>query len=105
MKANRLNLGVVLAEISNDFIDEELMEEAKKRSSGIESTVLAHYLILRSEFHSKFNEIHKKIYSTNFVIDNLFYSEVKHMDQSKTLSNPDVVIVGAGVAGYTCFTN
>ena len=48
MKANRLNLGVVLAEISNDFIDEDLMEEAKKRSS-----VLAHYLILRSEFHSK----------------------------------------------------
>ena len=31
MKANRLNLGVVLAEISNDFIDEDLMEEAKKR--------------------------------------------------------------------------
>ena len=49
----RLNLGVVLAELSNDFIDEDLMEEAKKRSSGIESTVLAHYLILRSEFHSK----------------------------------------------------
>jgi|TARA_Y100000817_G_scaffold256542_1_gene209864 hypothetical protein len=53
VKANRLNLGVVLAELSNDFIDEDLMEEAKKRSSGIESTVLAHYLILRSEFHSK----------------------------------------------------
>ena len=40
MKANRLNLGVVLAELSNDFIDQDLMEEAKKRSKGIESTVL-----------------------------------------------------------------
>ena len=53
MKANRLNLGVVLAELSNDFIDQGLMVEAKNRSKGIESTVLAHYLILRSEFHSK----------------------------------------------------
>ena len=52
MKANRLHVGVVLAELSNDFVDEELMRKAKKRSSGIESTALAHYLILRSEFHS-----------------------------------------------------
>ena len=52
MKANRLHVGFVLAELSNDFVDEELMRKAKKRSSGIESTTLAHYLILRSEFHS-----------------------------------------------------
>jgi|TARA_B100000131_G_scaffold1804_1_gene1925 hypothetical protein len=52
MKANRLHVGVVLAELSNDFVDEELMRKAKERSSGIESTALAHYLILRSEFHS-----------------------------------------------------
>ena len=52
MKANRLHLGVVLSELSNDCIDEELMKEAKIRSLGIESTVLAHYLILRAEFHS-----------------------------------------------------
>lgn len=53
MKANRLNLGIVLTEISNDFIDQDLMDTAIKRSSGIESIVLAHYLILRSEYHSK----------------------------------------------------
>ena len=52
MKANRLHVGVVLAELANDFVDEELMRKAKRRSSGIESIVLAHYLILRSEFHS-----------------------------------------------------
>ena len=52
MKANRLHIGVVLSELSNDCIDEELMKEAIIRSLGIESTVLAHYLILRSEFHS-----------------------------------------------------
>ena len=52
MKANRLHIGVVLSELSNDCIDEELMKEAKIRSLGIESTILAHYLILRSEFHS-----------------------------------------------------
>ena len=52
MKANRLHVGVVLSELSNNFIDEELMRKAKKRSSEIDSTVLAHYLILRSEFHS-----------------------------------------------------
>ena len=54
MKANRLHVGIVLTELSNSFIDEELMEEAKKRSSGIESIVLAHYLILRSEFHTNY---------------------------------------------------
>ena len=52
MKANRLHIGVVLSELSNDCIDEELMKEAKIRSLGIDSTVLAHYLILRSEFQS-----------------------------------------------------
>ncbi len=52
MKANRLHIGIVLSELSNDFIDEDLMKEAKIRSLGIESTVLAHYVILRSEFHS-----------------------------------------------------
>jgi hypothetical protein len=52
MKANRLHIGVVLSELSKDFIDEDLMKEAKIRSLGIESTVLAHYVILRSEFHS-----------------------------------------------------
>ena len=57
MKANRLDIGVVLAELSNDFIDEELMKEAKIRSSGIESIVLAHYVILRSEFHSNFKSL------------------------------------------------
>jgi len=54
MKANRFHIGIVLTELSKDFIDEELMEEAKKRSSGIESIVLAHYLILRSEFHTNY---------------------------------------------------
>jgi hypothetical protein len=29
------------------------MKEAKKRSAGIESTVLAHYVILRAESHAK----------------------------------------------------
>ena len=52
MQANRLHIGVVLSELSNDFIDEDLLKEAKIRSSGIESTVLAHYIILRAEFHS-----------------------------------------------------
>mgnify|MGYP001281489707 CR=1 FL=1 len=52
MKANRLHIGVVLSELSKGSIDEELMKEAKIKSLGIESTVLAHYLILRSEFHS-----------------------------------------------------
>tara|TARA_X000000368_G_scaffold396890_1_gene365522 strand:+ start:153 stop:317 length:165 start_codon:yes stop_codon:yes gene_type:complete len=52
MKANRLHIGVVLSELSNDFIDEDLMKEAKIRCLGIKSTVLAHYIILRSEFHS-----------------------------------------------------
>ena len=52
MKANRLHIGVVLSEISNNCIDEDLLKEAKIRSSGIESIVLAHYLILRAEFHS-----------------------------------------------------
>ena len=52
MKANRLHIGLVLSELSNDFIDKDLMKEAKIRSLGIKSTVLAHYLILRAEFHS-----------------------------------------------------
>ena len=54
MQATRVHVGIVLAELSKDFIDEGLMNEAKIRSSSIESTVLAHYVILRSEFHSKF---------------------------------------------------
>ena len=52
MKANRLHIGVVLSELSKDYIDEDLMKEAKIRNIGIESTVLAHYVILRAEFHS-----------------------------------------------------
>ena len=46
MKANRLHIGVVLSELSNDCIDEELMKEAKIRSLGIESTVLAHLSLI-----------------------------------------------------------
>ena len=52
MKATRVHVGIVLAELSKDFIDEGLMNEAKVRSSGIESTVLAHYVMLRAEFHA-----------------------------------------------------
>ena len=52
MQATRVHVGIVLAELSKDFIDEGLMNEAKVRSSGIESTVLAHYVMLRAEFHA-----------------------------------------------------
>ena len=52
MQATRLHVGIVLGELSKDFIDKGLMCEAKIRSSGIESTVLAHYVILRAEFHA-----------------------------------------------------
>ena len=50
MQATRLHVGIVLGELSQDFIDKGLMYKAKIRSSGIESTVLAHYVILRAEF-------------------------------------------------------
>ena len=52
MQATRLHVGIVLSELSEDFIDEGLMNEAKIRSLSIESTVLAHYVILRAEFHA-----------------------------------------------------
>ena len=52
MQATRVHVGIVLAELSKDFIDEGLMNEAKIRSSGIDSTVLGHYVILRAEFHA-----------------------------------------------------
>lgn len=53
MQATRLHVGIVLAELSKNFIDEGLMKKAKKRSIGIESTVLANYIILRAESLAK----------------------------------------------------
>ena len=53
MQATRVHVGIVLAELSKDFIDEVLMNEAKKKSAGIESTVLANYIILRAESQAK----------------------------------------------------
>ena len=49
MKANRFHLGKVIEEINQNLISSDLMEEAKLKSNGIESTVFAFYLILRSE--------------------------------------------------------
>jgi len=49
MQANRFHLGKVIEEINQNLISSDLMEEAKLKSNGIESTVFAFYLILRSE--------------------------------------------------------
>tara|TARA_B100001059_G_C17811043_1_gene572268 strand:- start:1772 stop:1960 length:189 start_codon:yes stop_codon:yes gene_type:complete len=49
MQANRFHLGKVIEEINQNFINSDLMKEAKLKSNGIESTVFAFYLILRSE--------------------------------------------------------
>jgi len=49
MQANRFHLGKVIEEINQHLINSDLMKEAKLKSNGIESTVFAFYLILRSE--------------------------------------------------------
>jgi hypothetical protein len=49
MQANRFHLGKVIEEINQNLINSDLMKEAKLKSNGIESTVFAFYLILRSE--------------------------------------------------------
>lgn len=49
MQANRFHLGKVIEEINQNLISSDLMKEAKLKSNGIESTVFAFYLILRSE--------------------------------------------------------
>jgi len=49
MQANRFHLGKVIEEINKNLINSDLMKEAKLKSIGIESTVFAFYLILRSE--------------------------------------------------------
>ena len=49
MQANRFHLGKVIEEINKNLINSDLMKEAKLKSNGIESTVFAFYLILRSE--------------------------------------------------------
>ena len=49
MQANRFHLGKVIEEINKNLINSVLMKEAKLKSNGIESTVFAFYLILRSE--------------------------------------------------------
>ena len=49
MQANRFHLGKVIEEINKNLIKSDLMKEAKLKSNGIESTVFAFYLILRSE--------------------------------------------------------
>ena len=49
MQANRFHLGKVIEEINQYLINSDLMKEAKLKSNGIESTVFAFYLILRSE--------------------------------------------------------
>ena len=49
MQANRFHLGKVIEEINKNLINPDLMKEAKLKSNGIESTVFAFYLILRSE--------------------------------------------------------
>ena len=46
MKANRVHVGIVLTELSNSFIDEELMEEVTDFPHGehddlVDSTTLA----------------------------------------------------------------
>ncbi|HJL96116.1 MAG TPA: hypothetical protein QF379_03885 [SAR86 cluster bacterium] len=49
MNANRFHIGIVITELKDDEIKADLFEEAKKRSMGIESTVMANYIILRAE--------------------------------------------------------
>jgi hypothetical protein len=49
MQANRFHLGKVIEDINKNLINSDLMKEAKLKSNGIESTVFAFYLILRSE--------------------------------------------------------
>ena len=49
MQANRFHLGKVIEEINQHLINSDLMKEAILKSNGIESTVFAFYLILRSE--------------------------------------------------------
>ena len=49
MQDNRFHLGKVIEEINQNLINSDLMKEAKLKSNGIESTVFAFYLILRSE--------------------------------------------------------
>ena len=49
MQASRFHLGKVIEEINKNLINSDLMKEAKLKSNGIESTVFAFYLILRSE--------------------------------------------------------
>ena len=49
MQVNRFHLGKVIEEINKNLINSDLMKEAKLKSNGIESTVFAFYLILRSE--------------------------------------------------------
>lgn len=49
MQANRFHLGKVIEELEQNLIDRGLMEEAKKKSKGIDQIVFAYYLVLRSE--------------------------------------------------------
>jgi len=49
IKANRLHIGKVIAELQKDEILDDLWTEAKSQSMGIENIILAKYLKLRSE--------------------------------------------------------
>ncbi|GIR86795.1 MAG: hypothetical protein CM15mP86_02540 [Gammaproteobacteria bacterium] len=49
MKANRFHFGKVIEEIDSNIIDSALMEEAKIKSKGLDQTIKAFYIILRSE--------------------------------------------------------
>ena len=49
IKANRLHIGKVIAELQKDQVLTELWAEAKIQSMGIDNIILAKYLKLRSE--------------------------------------------------------
>ena len=49
IKANRLHIGKVIAELQKDQVLTDLWAEAKIQSMGIDNIILAKYLKLRSE--------------------------------------------------------
>ena len=49
IKANRLHIGKVIAELQKEKVLDDLWAEAKSQSKGIDNIILAKYLKLRSE--------------------------------------------------------
>ena len=49
IKANRLHIGKVIAELQKEEVLDDLWAEAKSQSMGIDNIILAKYLKLRSE--------------------------------------------------------